>query len=401
MHLCMQKRKRERKRLAQGIILIDGMVYVERSKNRKVRRQKAPMQGLAAIDAKGRPTKELKAWQKSWVISIENERWEEIRESKSRSSAPTVSEILKTYRAVAAAEYAAEGEPKPATVEDNARKLEAVARAATGEDDPRLDKLTQEIIEAWVTEFCNKYPAEQQCRARVSAWSTLAQARSVWAKWAVKKYERKGVRLPPCLAAWPNQKRNYAAAYKRPPEALRLKTMAWYRESAEKDPALWVAASLMVQFAMRPWSAARLRWGDIETRGDGTIILRYIPTKTENRTSKPRSVSWPMAKSLYDGLRKRGGAGDYVTPGATDTERYEIYTRQLCRVMRDLGWQRETYGKACYELRKLCIDAVYRTLGVEAAVQVSGDNVATIMRYYADPNRDRAAVDVSGMIAGS
>ena len=69
--------------------------------------------------------------------------------------------------------------------------------------------------------------------------------------------------------------------------------------------------------------------------------------------------------------------------------------------MRDLGWQRETYGKACYELRKLCIDAVYRTLGVEAAVQVSGDNVATIMRYYADPNRDRAAVDVSGMIAGS
>ena len=69
--------------------------------------------------------------------------------------------------------------------------------------------------------------------------------------------------------------------------------MAWYRESAEKDPALWVAASLMVQFAMRPWSAARLRWGDIETRGDGTIILRYIPTK--NREPHQQAAKCQLA----------------------------------------------------------------------------------------------------------
>ena len=52
------------------------------------------------------------------------------------------------------------------------------------------------------------------------------------------------------------------------------------------------------------------------------------------------------------------------------------------------------------ELRKLCIDAVYRALGAEAAVQISGDNIATVLKYYADPNRGREAVDVASMIVG-
>ena len=399
MQLCMQRRKRERKRIAQGIILVDGVVYAEKSKDRRVRRQKTPMQGLAALDARGRPTKELKAWQKAWNLAIENERWEEVQESKTRSSAPTVSELIRVYREIAAAEFSAEGEPKPSTVEENARKLTAMAKGASGEDDPRIDELTPERVEKWVAAYCAKYPPEQQGRARVSAWSTLAQARSVWAKWTRQKYERRGIRIPACLDRWPRQKRNSASAYKRPPEALRAATMKWYQDSAEKQPELWVAATLMVQFAMRPWSAAMLKWSDIEV-GAAAITLRYTPTKTENRTSRPRRVSWPVAPSLYDGLRKRGGKGEYVTPGDTLASRYALYTRSLCKVMRGLGWGRETYGKACYELRKLCIDAVYRTLGVEAAVQVSGDNVATVIKYYADPNRARPAVDVAGMIAG-
>lgn len=399
---CMQlsiKNRRERKRIAKGIISVGGVIYAEKSKDRKVRRQKTPMQGLAAVDAKGRPTKELRAWQKAWTTAIENERWEEVQASRVRSASPTVAELIGVYRELAAAEFASEGEPKPTTADENARKLAAVARAATGEDDPRIDELTLERIEKWVAAYCAKYPPEQQGRARVSAWSTLAQARSVWAKWTRAKYERKGIRLPPCLDKWPCQKRNYSAAYKRPPEALRAATMKWFKEIADKDPALWTAAALMVQFAMRPWSAARLRWSDIEVGAD-SITLRYTPTKTENRTSRPRSVSWPVAQSLYDGLRERGGKGEYVTPGETATERYALYTRRLCAVMRGLGWDRETYGKACYELRKLCVDAVYRTMGVEAAVQISGDNVATIMKYYADPNRGRAAVDVAEMIVG-
>ena len=53
--ICVCKNGKERKR--KELSIIDGMV--ERSKNRKVRRQKAPMQGLAAIDPRG-DLKELK-----------------------------------------------------------------------------------------------------------------------------------------------------------------------------------------------------------------------------------------------------------------------------------------------------------------------------------------------------
>lgn len=397
MQLDIKNRHRERKRIARGIISVDGVIYVEKSKDRRIRRQKTPMQGLAAIDARGRPTKELKAWHKSWVASIENERWEEVEACKARSSAPTVSELVSAYREIAAAEYAAEGEPKPDTATANAQKLRLVAKDLTGEEDPRVDALTHDRIEKWVQDYCAKYQPEQQGRARVSAWSTLAQARSVWARWTRAKYERKGIRIPACLDKWPTQKRNMASAYKRPPEALREKTMRWYKHVKKDD--LWTAATLMIQFAMRPWSAARLRWTDIDI-GAESITLRYTPTKTENRTSRPREVRWPVPRSIYEGLRARGGKGEYVTPGANDTERYALYTRRLCAVMRRLGWGRETYGKACYELRKLCIDAVYRALGAEAAVQISGDNIATVLKYYADPNRGREAVDVASMIVG-
>ena len=45
----------------------------------------------------------------------------------------------------------------------------------------------------------------------------------------------------------------------------------------------------------------------------------------------------------------------------------------------------EQESKACYELRKFCIDTIYRSLGAEAAVAISGDRLETIMKYYADP----------------
>ena len=45
----------------------------------------------------------------------------------------------------------------------------------------------------------------------------------------------------------------------------------------------------------------------------------------------------------------------------------------------------ETWNKAVYELRKLCVDTVRREQGVDAAVAISGDRRETIDRYYSDP----------------
>ena len=45
-----------------------------------------------------------------------------------------------------------------------------------------------------------------------------------------------------------------------------------------------------------------------------------------------------------------------------------------------------TGSKGCYELRKICIDHIYQKYGVEMASSISGDDIRTVMRYYADPS---------------
>ena len=50
--------------------------------------------------------------------------------------------------------------------------------------------------------------------------------------------------------------------------------------------------------------------------------------------------------------------------------------------LRSLGFRG---SKASYELRKICIDHVYQKFGAEMAVSLSGDDIKTITRYYADP----------------
>ncbi len=52
-----------------------------------------------------------------------------------------------------------------------------------------------------------------------------------------------------------------------------------------------------------------------------------------------------------------------------------------------------TGHKGCYELRKICVDHVYQKFGAEIASSISGDDIRTVMRYYADPS----AVSVEGV----
>jgi hypothetical protein len=61
-----------------------------------------------------------------------------------------------------------------------------------------------------------------------------------------------------------------------------------------------------------------------------------------------------------------------------DEEVFDALNRQ----MRTLGF---TGTKGAYELRKICIDHIYQRYGAEMAVSISGDDIRTIMHYYADP----------------
>lgn len=391
---------RERTKIEKGLFLIGEMVYAERSKDGRVHRRKAPMQGTAALNAKGKPTQALRTWFKLFLDQVDNEKWRELEESRQRSSSPTLKELSDLYLEIAAVEYTKTKEPKPASATQNASSLLRIAKACGVSEEDRVDGLTAETIEKWVADYCMKNAERGLDRARTSAWSQIAQARSVWTAWTRPYYTARAIKLPECLFGWPSPKRNYAQAYRRPPEALREATVKWYNNLEELLPGSWAAATLMMQFAMRPGDASALKWENITPNGD-SYTLRYVPQKTHGRTEKPRAVTWPMSAALYARLKKAGGA-DYVVPGDSPTVRYNVFQTGLNPMMRGVGWDELSYDKACYELRKLCIDAVYRKFGIERAVQISGDNAQTILRYYADPQIDGLApVDISAIVCST
>lgn len=114
---------RERRRVAPGIFVIDGQVYAEVSKDRRVHRRKAPMQGSAALNTNGRPTRDLMEWFRQFQCQVINAQWEALKESRQRRPRTSIEEAVAAYREFAAAEYARSGTPRPASVKSNVNAL--------------------------------------------------------------------------------------------------------------------------------------------------------------------------------------------------------------------------------------------------------------------------------------
>lgn len=112
-------------------------------------------------------------------------------------------------------------------------------------------------------------------------------------------------------------------------------------------------------------------------KGDGDCekhFLCYTPHKTA--LTSGRWVCWPIHPDIWRCFEDYGGLdGLDVTDETFD---------QINCDLRALGF---TGHKGAYELRKICIDHVYQKYGAEMAVSISGDDIRTITRYYADPSR--------------
>ena len=105
---------------------------------------------------------------------------------------------------------------------------------------------------------------------------------------------------------------------------------------------------------------------------DERHYLNYTPHKTE--LSSGRRVYWPIHEDIWRKFEDYGG----VQCLDVTEETFDDINREL----RMLGFRG---SKGAYELRKICIDHVYQRFGAEIAVSLSGDDIKTITRYYADP----------------
>ena len=236
---------------------------------------------------------------------------------------PAIGQVLQCYRAAAQTERMKTGRPSAGTVANALRGAASVCRAAGIDISAPVTEISRRRIDAALSAFM------QRGLARISAWSYVCQLPS--------------------------------------PDTLR-RVKAWY---ARLEGEHWFAATMMLEFAMRNGDVLRLDDSNFAEK-DGRRYLDYVPHKTE--LSSGRRVFWPIHESIWNRFVDYGGL-----PGLDVTS--ETFS-DLNRDLRAIGF---CGSKASYELRKICIDHVYQKYGAEIAVSLSGDDIRTITRYYADP----------------
>ena len=247
------------------------------------------------------------------------------------------------------------------------------------DDSPLVSIITPRMIHVYLADMLKRKVKP------VTAVSYVTQLQQLFAKWVRPYYEDHGWKIP----AFPSfGKRIQTPRYNRPSRELLAKVKQWYesisddrvypaRRSNVSGRQIWFVATMMLEFAMRNSDIGRLSRSNFISQ-EGRIFLNYIPHKTMN--SSARMVKWPVHSLIWNRLMKgnvNGTAEDLDLP-ELDQEVFDALNRQ----MRSLGF---TGSKGAYELRKICIDHIYQQFGAEKAVSVSGDNIRTIMYYYADP----------------
>ena len=325
---------------------------------------------------------------------------------------PTIRMVIERYPKFAAVERMRMEKPCEKTVKSAVGGTRRLCEIGCMSLDEPITALTRR----WLEQTLDK--ARSSGLKPITVWSYLYSLRKLFAKWTRRYYADANWNIPPiempsCLRQAPR--------YLRPDTTVLAKVKKWYLGlEKRKDQREWVLATLMLEFALRNGDVERLRWSDFrpvkscnhgaeknentvrrKSRGcHCSVFLCYTPNKT--RLSSGRVVAWPVHPEIWERLEayhdagipynKRKGWGknenrdsQLVVPCARD-----VYVR-LNRELRAL--KIFTGPKACYELRKICVDHIYQKYGVEMASSISGDDIRTVTRYYADPS----AVSVEGI----
>ena len=304
---------------------------------------------------------------------------------------PTIKMVMEAYAKFAAVERMRMEKPCERTVESalgGTRRLCEIGGISLDEPITVLGRKRLEII---------LDTARASGLKPITLWSYLYALRKLFARWTRRYYADEKWTIPPL--EMPSCRRQ-SPRYVRPDSTVLAKVKDWYRGlEGRKDRREWVLATLMLELAMRNGDAERLRWSDFRVK-DGRAVLCYVPHKT--RLTSGRTVAWPVHPDIWARLRAYRGAGiphdkrrGWAKNEDRDSQLVVPCARDVfVRLNRELRLLKIFTGhKACYELRKICVDHVYQKFGVEMASSISGDDIRTVTRYYADPS----AVSVEGV----
>lgn len=289
---------------------------------------------------------------------------------------PTFIEAVAAYKEMAVVERMKNDRPSVRTVGNVVNGVCRMLSVAGMDGEEPITAMTRRRIDSFLA------IAPAAGIESLTAWSYVFCLRSLVAVWTRPYYSAQGYRvapfdIPPC--------RRRAARYLRPDRDSLLKVRDWYESLRFKpDKREWLVATLMLEFAMRNGDVARLSWHDFREK-DGTMFLCYTPRKTA--CSSGRVVAWPVHPGLWNEMcHARETLGERLGThfqGLVVPAAHSVF-QTLNRDIRARHLFTGTH-KALYELRKICIDHVYQSFGAEMASSISGDDIRTVTRYYADP----------------
>lgn len=305
---------------------------------------------------------------------------------------PTIREMQRVYVESAAVERLKCGKPSVGTVRNTLVSVKRFVNWAEGVGRGTWDRSAEcevqsaeriEVRASAVTpKTMRKYLAFLLSTGMkpISASSFLNHLQQLFARWVRPYYEDHGWRIPQFPTV---SRRARSPRYNRPTPEQLAGVKEWYEGLA--PDMFWFVATMMLEFGMRNGDIRRLTRANFITVEDPTHeaqstmhearntrhFLNYTPNKTAH--SSGRVVRWPIHSQIWESFA-------ILKPWAhkvTDT-----HFEKLNQAMRSLGF---TGTKGAYELRKICIDHVYQKCGAEMATSISGDDIKTIIRYYADP----------------
>jgi len=305
-----------------------------------------------------------------------------------RAGAPSIGRLLELYDRAARRQYAIDGCPAPATARANARALLLVVGRALQTESPGLvnvTNLTRELAEEYIqiTVEAVGEDYEKRRRARLTAGSTLRQAKSVFTAWAVRYYGNH-VSIPECVEEFRKTgKVVRREKYQIPPKELRVATMRAARELKDARPDLNAVFILCYECGLRAGEAREARWEWFEgEKGSRLINIRRRSYWKGPKNLVPHAV--PVSEEAYSELCACRNGSEFIIPADTPTGRRDLIAREFAAWMRAVGWNRETYPKAAHELRKLAGSEWYTKAGIEWAAKWLGDSHQTAAHFYAD-----------------
>ena len=403
-------------KIMPGVVLVGrtaanpGIVYFRKMVNGKRKIKKSSVQGALALDERGRATKALKAEAANWAASLMNEAYIEKREGALEM---TFEDLIEQYEKAASLERIKSGRPSQSSAQNAVKGVRLFLLNAGLKLENKCSKATSDVFDIAITSMI------KNGKSKETAWCYAAAMQSVTARWTAPYYKREGFEPP--KFELPSRRNMRPERYARPTKEQLDGVKKWYEDLwQDPDKRKWFAATMMLQFAMRNGDVCRATEDIFKPRmfrsADGSLVERMVLCYKPHKTSQSsgRNVAWPVAKSLWERMEEASKViavwkeelADKAT-GWTWRNREEEsghlipYAKRVFeRINKDLRKIFQDSYKASYELRKICVDHVYQTLGIEKASAISGDDPKTVMYYYADPSQaiEEDGIDITELM---